>query len=534
MRDKKLDGISDIRNESDRNGMRVVIELKKDANPQVVLNNLYKQTALQSSVSIIMLALVDNQMQPKILSLRQILDEYITFQEDLIVRRTRYDLKKAQERAHLLRGLLIAQDNIDEVISLIRSRYDDAKEALMERFGLDEVQAQAILDMRLKALQGLDREKLQNEFDELQEKIAWFQRVLSDEGMVRSILKEELTAIRDKFGDERRTEIQDVEDEIDIEDLIEEEQCVYTISHNGYIKRTPAVEYKAQGRGGKGVRGMATRDEDYVQDVFTASTHDFILFFTNTGRVYIKKGYTIPEAGRAAKGTNIVNIIPVESGERVSAMLRGRGMEEDAYIVFVTRNGTVKRMQQSELKNIRRSGIRALELNEGDELINVIKTNGSDSILVATHDGMAIRFPETDARPMGRTAVGVRAIRLREGDYCVAAVRGDEGEDILTVTENGYGKRTPISEYGLQGRGGMGLKNYNVTDKTGPIAGAVRVSGEEDILLISNDGTIIRMAADAVSQLGRATQGVRLMRLAEGVQVIAMAKTDKDEEAAEE
>ena len=527
VKDKRLDGISDLRDESDRNGMRVVIELKKEANPQVVLNNLFSQTQLQTTFAINALALVENQTQPRILSLRHILDEYLKFQEDIVTRRTRYDLKKARERAHLLEGLLIAQDNIDEVVHIIRSSYDDAKENLMKRFGLDDVQAQAILDMRLKALQGLDREKLQAEYDELEKKIAWFLELLADPAKLRAVLKEELVAIGEKYGDERKTEIQDVEDELDIEDLIDEEQCVYTLSHNGYIKRTPAAEYRAQGRGGKGVRGMATREEDYVEDLLTASTHDFILFFTSAGRVYIKKGYTIPEAGRAARGTNIVNILPVESGEKVSAMLRGRGFGEDDYTVLVTKNGTVKRMRQAELRNIRKTGLRALELNDGDELISVLKTNGSDTILVATHDGMSIRFSETDVRPMGRAAVGVRGIRLREGDWCVAAVRADEGADLLTVTENGYGKRTDMAEYTVQGRGGMGLKNYNITEKTGSIAGAKRVQGHEDILLVSDDGTVIRMAADTVSRLGRATQGVRLMRPAEGARVIAMAKAEK-------
>ena len=532
VKDKRLEDISDLRDESDRNGMRIVIELKRDANPQVVLNKLYTQTALQSSFSIINLALVNNQSQPKILSLRHILDEYLTFQEEVITRRTRYDLRKARERAHLLEGLLIAQDNIDEVIRIIRSSYDNAKENLMKRFGLDDVQAQAICDMRLIALQGLNREKLQAEYDELQEKIAYYVSLLEDPEKLKAVLKEELIAIGEKYGDDRQTEIQDVEDEIDMEDLIAEEQCVYTLSHNGYIKRTPAAEYRAQGRGGKGVKGMATREEDYVEDIFTASTHDFLLFFTSAGRVYSRKGYMIPEAKRDARGTNIVNILPLEPEERVSVMLRGRGLEEDKFIMFFTRNGVVKRMRQSELRNIRRSGIRALELNEGDQLIQAMSTEGTDTLMVITHEGMAIRFDENDVRPMGRTAVGVRAIRLREGDWCVAAVRGDESATVLTVTENGYGKRTAVTEYTVQNRGGMGLKTYNITDKTGYLIGARQVTGEEDLLLVSNDGTIIRMAVDGIPTLGRSTQGVRLMRPNAGASVVAITCAEREEEPA--
>ena len=532
VKDKRLEGISDLRDETDRNGMRVVIELKKDANPQVVLNKLYMQTALQSNFSIIMLALVDNQMQPKVLSLRQILDEYIAFQEDLIVRRTRYDLKKALERAHLLKGLLIAQDNIDEVIRIIRSRYDDAKEALMARFGLDEVQAQAILDMRLKALQGLDREKLQAEFDELQEKISYYNLVLSDEGMVRRILKEELTAIRDKFGDERRTEIQDVEDEIDIEDLIAEEQCVFTMTAGGYIKRTAASEYAAQGKGGMGRKGMATREEDYVNTVFTASSHDHIFFFTDKGRVFRKKGYQIPEAGRTARGTNIVNILQVEQGEKVSAMIHTRDLSNtELYLTMVTRSGTVKRLPVETLKNLRNNGIRALTLEEGDELIEVKETNGRQKIIIATHDGMAVCFDESDVRPTGRTAVGVRGIRLREGDYVVGAARAHEGKAVLTITENGYGKRTPVEEYRIINRGGMGVKNYEVTEKTGKVVGIKVVDGSEDLLLITQSGTIIRTGVDAIRTAGRATQGVIVMRFKDGEdRVIGMALAEKEPE----
>jgi len=529
--DKRLEGISDLRDETDRNGMRIVIELKRDANPQVVLNRLFAQTSLQSSFSINMLALVNNQTQPKILSLRHILDEYLNFQEDLIVRRTRYDLRKAEERAHLLEGLLIAQDNIDEVIHIIRNSYDDARQNLMARFGLSEVQAQAICDMRLISLQGLNREKLENEYKELEEKIAYFKDLLADPEKIKGVLKDELIAIRDKYGDARRTEIQDVADEIDIEDLIEEEQCVYTLTHGGYIKRLPVSEYRAQGRGGKGIRAMATKEEDYVETVFTASTHDNILFFTSKGRVFIKKGYMIPEAGRGARGTNLVNIIQIENGEnpeKVSAMIRGRNLEEDKYLVFVTRKGTVKRMAQSALRNIRANGIRALTLDEGDELIAVLPTDGSENIFIATHKGMAVCFKESDVRPMGRVAVGVRGIRLRGDDYVVGAGSTSAGEALLTITEKGYGKRTAVEDYSVHGRGGLGIRNYNVTEKTGLIADVKMVNPGEDILIITDDGTIIRMAVEGISLLGRATQGVRVMRLGGENRVISIEKTERE------
>ena len=529
--DKRLEGISDIRDESDRNGMRMVIELKRDANPQVVLNRLFAQTQLQTTFAINMLALVENQRQPKILSLRHIIDEYLKFQEEIIIRRTRFDLKKAQERAHLLEGLLIAQDNIDEVIKIIRSSYDNAKENLMQRFGLDDVQAQAILDMRLKALQGLDREKLQTEYKELEEKIAYFLRILSDEGLVKSILKEELTAIADKFGDDRKTEIQDVEDELDIEDLIEEEQCVFTLTENGYIKRTPVSEYAAQSKGGMGKKGITTREEDTVVDVFTASTHDYILFFTDTGKVYRKKGYQIPESGKAAKGVNIVNIIQVETGERVQAMLHFRETgDEELYLFMTTRNGTVKRLEVSALKNLRNNGIRALTLDEGDELISVVETRGHDRMLIATHDGQAVCFDETDVRAMGRTAVGVRGIRLREGDYVIGAARADADKTVLSITENGYGKRTPIEEYRITNRGGMGIRNYMVTDKTGPVVGMKVVDGTEDLLLVTAAGILIRTPVENIRVAGRATQGVIVMRFKEeGDRVISLALADPEE-----
>lgn len=546
VKEKRLEGISGLRDESDREGMRIVIELKRDANPQVVLNRLLAQTQLQITFAIVLLALVNNQSQPKILSLRQILDEYLAFQRQVITRRTEYDLKKARERAHLIEGLLIAGDHIDEIIALIRSSYDNARERLMERFGLSEIQAQAILEMQLRRLQGLEREKLENEFAELQKRIEYYLQLLSDEEMLTGVLKTELLEIRDKFSDERRTEIAVVEDEIDIEDLIDEEDCVYTLTHNGYIKRMPATVYRSQRKGGRGISAQSLREEDYVETVFTASTHDTILFFTSAGRVYRKKGYLIPEAGRGAKGTNIVNLIPVEPGERVNAMIHVREMtQENAYLVMVTRSGTVKRMRLDALKNIRSIGIRALNLEEGDELISVRQTDGEQNILIATREGMAICFDENDVRPMGRDAVGVRGIRLRDGDYCVGAARARESGCLLSVTENGYGKRTPIDEY-LRGseepgaerqpqkRGGMGLRNYNITEKTGKVADVKVVDDSDDILLISDDGTIIRMSAESINVYSRATQGVRLMRLSGEAKVISVARTEKEEAEAEE
>ncbi len=544
VKEKRLEGISGLRDESDRDGMRIVIELKRDANPQVVLNRLFASTQLQVTFAIVLLALVNNQTQPKILSLREILDEYVVFQREVITRRTKYDLRKAEERLHILEGLRIACDNIDEVIHIIRTSYNNAKERLMERFSLSEIQAQSILDMQLKRLQGLERDKIEAEYNELLEKVAYYKNLLSDIHLIDEVLVTELKEIRDRYGDDRLTEIAVVEDEIDIEDLIAEEECVYTLTNAGYIKRMPASTYRAQRRGGRGISAQTLREEDYVETVFTASTHDYILFFTNMGKVYRKKGYLIPEAGRAAKGMNIINLLPIEQGEKVSAMLHIREFPEDRYLVMVTKNGTVKRMCFSELKNIRNVGIRALTLDENDELISVRETDGNDNILIVTHDGMAICFRETDVRTMGRTAAGVRGIRLREGDFCVAAVRAGEGRELLSVTENGYGKRTSIDEYlrggeeedapkTPQNRGGIGLKNYNVTDKTGPVAAARVVDENDDILLISDDGTIIRMAASDISVYGRATQGVRLMRVAEGARVISLAKVEKEQDEEE-
>ena len=537
--EKRLDGISDIRDESDRTGMRIVVELKRDANAQVVLNRLFAQTQLQTTFAINMLALVKDQSQPKILSLREILDEYLSFQEEIILRRTRYDLRKAQERAHLLEGLIIAQENIDEVIRIIRTSYDNAKENLMSRFGLSEVQAQAILDMQLKRLQGLERDKLLAEYKEIQEKIAYYQRILEDIHLVKSILKEELTAIRDKFGDSRKTEIQDVEDEIDIEDLIEEEDCCYTLSSQGYIKRMPVDTYRSQRRGGRGINGQNLKEEDYVKSIFVASTHDYVLFFTDTGRVHKKKGYLIPEASRTARGTAIVNVLPLEPGEKVTAMLLTREFSENEYLMMVTKNGTVKRLALQAVNTNRKAGIRALTLDEGDHLISVMKTSGNDRIILATAQGMAICFSETDVRSMGRDAAGVKGITLAPGDYVVGAEKAEEDKSLLTVTANGYGKRTDIVEYlrlsedGTrypQNRGGKGLKNYNITAKTGPVV-ACRVVGDgEDVILIESGGVIIRMPASDINVYKRDTQGVILMRVEGDSQVIGVEKVDNQEE----
>ena len=539
VKEKRLEGISDLRDESDRNGMRIVIELKKDANPQVVLNRLFAQTALQSSFSVNMLALVDDQSQPRCLTLRNVLDEYLSFQEQVIIRRTQYDLKKAEERAHILEGLLIAQDNIDEVIRIIRSAYDDAKEKLMARFGLSDIQAQTILDMRLKALQGLEREKLEAEYKEIEEKIAYYKAVLADLNLVKGILKDELIQIRDKYGDDRLTEIQDVEDDLDIEDLIEEEDCVFTISEQGYVKRMPVTEYRAQRRGGRGVHAANLKEEDFVKDIFAASTHDFILFFTNLGKCHRKKGYQIPEAGRTARGTAMINVLPLEAGEYVTAGVTLREFSEDEYLMMVTRNGTVKRVQLSELNTARKAGIKAITLDEGDSLISVMRTDGDRKILLATRDGMAICFHESDVRCMGRAACGVRGITLGEDDGIVGAGIYEDGMTLLSVTENGFGKRTELSAFlrldeegnrtMTQSRGGKGMAAYGLTDKTGKVAGVQVVSGEEDLMVIENSGVVIRMQTSDINVYGRAAQGVRVMRLDEGSKVISIEKVAREE-----
>ncbi len=554
VKEKRLEGISDLRDESDRNGMRIVIELKREANAQIVLNRLFMQTQLQSSFSIIMLALVENQSQPRVLSLRHILDEYLSFQEEVVTRRTRYDLRKSQERAHLLEGLLIAQDHIDEVIRIIRSSYDNARQNLMDRFGLDEIQAQAILDMRLRALQGLDREKLQQEYNEIEEKITYYQSLLADPALLRGVLKEELAAIRNKYGDDRRTEIQEVDDEIDFEDLIENEECVFTCTRMGYIKRIPAQTYRVQNRGGRGVSGMTTREEDVVSSVFATMTHNFILFFTNMGRVYRLKGYQIPLAGRNAKGTNMVNLLSLDPDEKVTAILPVEIDAEDTaaeeiedteleenedlsesghYLFFVTRLGTVKRVNVDSIGKIRKSGLRVISLREDDSLICVFHTEGLSSIILASHDGRAIRFNEEEVRVMGRTAAGVRGINLNEGDYVVgaAAVQGDEL--LLSVSENGYGKRTRVSDYPVKHRAGLGVISHDVTEKTGPVA-AIRVAREdEDLLLITSDGQIIRTGTDAIRICGRASQGVILMRTTGEIIDVASVSRDQEEEGSD-
>ena len=531
VKDKRLDGISDLRDETDRNGMRIVIELKKDANGQVVLNNLFKQTALQSNFSIIMLALVDNQKQPKILSLRQILDEYLAHQINVLTRRTKFDLRKAQERAHLLEGLLIAQDNIDEVIHIIRTSYDNAKQRLMERFSLDDVQAQAICDMRLIALQGLNREKLEAEYKELEQRIAYYQELLADPEKMKAVLRTELTEIRDKFGDKRKTEIQEIEDEIDIEDLIEEEICAFTLSSQGYIKRMPVDTYRTQSRGGRGVNAQNLKEEDFVKSLNIASTHDHILFFTDIGKVHHRKGYQIPEAGRTARGTAMVNVLPLEPGETVTAMVVTREFDDNEFLVMITRNGVVKRLPFVALKTNRKTGIRAITLDQDDHLINVIRTTGSDNIILATAQGMAICFNENDVRCMGRDAAGVRGISLDAGDFVVGAQKWEEGKTLLTVTENGYGKRTALPEYLRTGpdgqrvpqsRGGKGLKNYNITPKTGPVAGCVVVGESDDVMLIENGGVIIRVPAGSINVYKRDVQGVIVMRIEDGNKLVSL------------
>ena len=531
VKDKRLDGISDLRDETDRNGMRIVIELKKDANGQVVLNNLFKQTALQSNFSIIMLALVDDQKQPKILSLRQILDEYLAHQMNVLTRRTQYDLRKAQERAHLLEGLLIAQDNIDEVIRIIRTSYDNAKQRLMERFSLDDVQAQAICDMRLIALQGLNREKLEAEYKELEQKISYYQELLADPVKMQGVLRDELIEIRDKFGDKRKTDIQEIEDEIDIEDLIEEEVCAFTLSNQGYIKRMPVDTYRTQSRGGRGVNAQNLKEEDYVKSLNIASTHEHILFFTDIGKVHHRKGYQIPEAGRTARGTAMVNVLPLEPEERVTAMVTTREFDDKEFLVMITRKGVVKRLPFLALKTNRKAGIRAITLEEDDHLINVIRTTGEDKIILATAQGMAICFNENDVRCMGRDAAGVRGISLNQGDFVVGAQKWEEGKTLLTVTENGYGKRTELPEYLRTGpdgeklpqsRGGKGLKNYNITQKTGSVAGCVVVGETDDVMLIENGGVIIRVPAGSINVYKRDVMGVIVMRIEDGNKLVSL------------
>ena len=530
VKDKRVDGISDLRDESDRDGMRIVIELKRDANPQVVLNQLYNYTQMEDTFSVIMLALVKNQKQPQILTLREILDHYIAFQREIIERRTIYDLKKARERAHILEGLKIACDNIDEVIRIIRTSYNDAKERLMERFELSEVQAQAILDMRLGRLQGLEVEKIVEELQRIHARIKELEEILASDELKYDIIKKELRELSARFGDERRTAIAPVENEIDIEDLIEKEECVYTLTRLGYIKRQPTSVYRSQRRGGRGVTAMTTREEDLVDTLFTASTHDNILFFTNYGRVYRLKGYLIPEAGRTAKGMNIVNLLQIDGDEKVTAMIPIREFEEGKYVFFATKMGTVKRMTLESLKTVRKAGIRALSVNDGDELIGVRLTDGAARLIMATREGRALRFDENEVRPMGRDAAGVRGIRLGEGDYVVGLARERENAELLTVTENGYGKRTATTEFTEHHRGGSGVTAHNLTEKTGKLAAIKVVTAEDDVMMITSGGVIIRMNAGTIRECGRASQGVILMRLSEDVKVISVARTAKEEE----
>ncbi len=533
VRDKTIEGVSALRDESDRVGMKVVVDLKRDANPQVVLNKLYTMTAMQTTFAINMLALVKG--QPMTLNLRQILEYYLEHQREIVTRRTMFDLRKARERAHLLEGLMIAVNNIDEVIRIIRTSYNDAKARLMERFDLSDVQGQAIIDMRLGRLQGLEIEKLQKELDELLERIADFEDILAKPERVTAIVREQLLALSEKFGNDRMTEIVENEDEIDLEDLIEREDCVFTLTHMGYIKRQPKTAYRTQRRGGKGISAQTMREEDFVEELFVASTHDDLLFFTSKGKLFRKRGYHVPEAGRAAKGSNLVNLLSLEPGEKVTATIPVREQDDFEYLFFVTRGGTVKRVEVGRFKSAgRKAGLRAINLDEGDELIAVRKTDGNQNILIATKNGMAICFNENDVRPMGREASGVRGIRLIDGDYVIGAARARAGGTLLTVTENGYGKRTEIDEYlrggEAQRRGGKGLRNHNLTDKTGLVADIRVVDDTDDILIISDDGTIIRMEAASVNVYSRTAQGVILMRLSGDARVISIARTFKDEE----
>ncbi len=530
--DKRIEGISDLRDESDRDGMRIVIEIKRDANATIVLNQLYKYTQMEDSFSVIMLALV-NQTEPKVLNLREILDNYIAFQKEVILRRTAFDKKKAEARAHILEGLRIALDNIDEIIRIIRSSYNDAKPKLMESFSLSDIQAQAILDMRLARLQGLEREKIDAEYNELMTLIAHLTEVLGSERMVYDIIKEEISEIKEKYGDERRTSIEPVEDDIDIEDLIEEEDNVITMTHQGYIKRLAVDTYKSQRRGGRGIIGMQTKEEDFVNTMFVASTHAHILFFTNTGRMYRLKTYEIPECGRQAKGTAIVNLLQLEQGEKISAMIPLPEYREGDYLVMATRNGVIKKTDIMEYQNAPKAGKIAINLDEGDELINVCLTDGTADIFMGTHLGKMIRFSETDARPLGRVSRGVKGITLKDGDYVVGMCSSRENGKILIVSENGYGKKTEIDEYKVQSRGGQGTTSYKISEETGNVSGFGIVTPDDDVILITSEGVIIRMDTEEISTLKRVTKGVRLMRLGEGVKIVSAAAVEREKESEE-
>ncbi len=533
VKEKKIEGLSDIDDHSsDRVGIRLEIFLKRDANPYVVLNQLYKYTRLQDSFSVNMLAIEDG--KPKTMGLKDVLRNFITFQEEIVTRRTQYDLEKAEARMHILEGLRIALANIDEVIEVIRNSYDDARENLMARFGLSEIQAQSVLDMRLAQLQRLNGEKIEEEFNNLTALVAEYKALLADKNLLSEKIKEELSEIRDKFGDERKTNIENVMTEIDIEDLIEEEESVYTLTHFGYIKRIPATTYQSQHRGGKGIKGLSTRDEDFVENIIVASTHTNLLFFTNKGRMYRIKGYQIPEAGRQAKGSAIVNLLPIEKEEKVTAVISVPQFEDDKYLLMCTRNGIIKKTAVTDYDTSRKGGINGIVLDEGDELIKVELTDGNNDVIVGTNHGMAIRFNEKDVRSMGRVTRGVKSMNLRGGDFVVGMCLAIEGTELLTVTENGYGKRTDIEEYRVQSRAGVGIKNYKCSDVTGNVVGLRTVSDDEDILLITSEGIIIRIAVSGISSIGRSTKGVRLMRLNEDVKVVSMGVTEHEEETPEE
>lgn len=534
VKEKRVDGISAIRDESNRKGMRIVIELKRDANPQITLNRLYKHTQLQFSYSMIMLALVDG--EPKILNLYEILSEYLNFQKEIITRRTQFDLKKAEARAHILEGYRIALDNIDEIIKIIRASYNDAKEKLIERFGFSDIQAQAILDMRLARLQGLEREKIEKEYAELMEKIAYFKAILSDETLLMGVIKEELQEIREKYGDNRRSKIVAAEDEFDDEDLIEEESVAVTLTHLGYIKRVPADTYKAQRRGGKGITGITTRENDFVKDLIMTSTHDYLLFFTDTGKVHKLKAYEIPEASRTAKGTPAVNLLNLMQKERITAIIPVSQFDDENYLIMVTKNGTIKKTALSQFDTNRKNGLIAINLKDDDSLIGVRETCGDDNIILVTRKGKCISFSEKDVRSMGRIAAGVRGIKLDKSDTVVDMDILADDKEILVVTQNGYGKRTPVKDYTIQARGGKGVLTYNKSkfSKTGELIGAKVVDEDDEMLLINSDGIIIRIRAEEVSKLSRSTQGVKIMRVDDDANIVAMAKVIREEEADQE
>ena len=555
VKDKRIDGITNIQDHSSREGMQIVVDVRRDANAQVILNQLFTYSQLEDTISMIHIALVPGaggKLQPRVLTLRQILDQYIGFQKDVVERRTRFDLKKARDRAHILEGLKVATDNIDRIIAIIRASKNEAeaKENLMAEpfwidqiallgivdgsehfeFHLDEPQAQAIVDMRLGRLSGLEQEKINDEYKDLESRIAGFEEILSCDANILAVVKQELQEIKQKYGDERHTRIENVADEIDIEDLIEQQDCAYTLTHFGYIKRQPTSVYRAQRRGGRGVSAMSTREEDFAKDIFTASTHDTILFFSDRGKVYKLKGYQIPETGRSAKGMNIVNLLELENGEKITAMFPIQEFADDKFLFFVTRQGIAKRIVLSDLQNIRRAGLRALNLNEDDALVDVRLTDGEQNILIATHEGKAICFDENEVRAMGRVATGVRGIKLAEGDYVIGAARARKDAYVLSITENGYGKRTPVEEFTVHHRGGGGMMLHNLTEKTGLVAGIAVVDSENDVMIITDDGVIIRTGVEEIRECGRGSQGVIVMRTGEDVKVISIARTDKEEE----